>query len=941
METSFGTWLKGQREALGLTQQELAEQVPCSVEAIRKLESGTRKPSKQIAERLAACLRVPADEREAFVLFARAHGVAPASPASSAAAGGPASSAEGSPSVAPWRSFRSHLTNLPNPLTSLVGRDAQVQAVCEHFLERQARLVTLTGPPGIGKTRLAMEVAARMLEQFADGVYFVELAPLRDEGLVVPTIARTLGVQERAHQAISSVLEQHLADKRIFLVLDNFEQVVAAAPIIAGLLEKSAWLRVLCTSREPLRVRGERRFPVPGLPAPDAERRPVASLRELAAYPAVALFLDRAQSANPDIELGLPAVRAAAEIGSRLEGIPLALELVAAHSGRFWAEDLLGRLARGAGVLELETDRADGADIYRDLPERHWTLGHAISWSYDLLSEEERVLFRHMGVFAGSCTPEAVADVCEPADALQDERRKTKDEGGDAPSLSLGSEQAVRRAVRALADKSLLYIMRNSEIGMRNSIGRPTTDDSSQAHRPATENASSEASGTTHYALRVTHYEDAVSERYGMLEVIREYARQRMVLAGELEATCERHLRYYVGLAEEAEGRMVGPQEKSWLARLEEEHDNFRAALGWALEPGRGEGEEEHGGISTQVEMALRIGGALWRFWRTHGHWTEGRRWLEMALERANALPGMDSKGVTSSDIAQDERLATVVTRALHGAGVLAINQGDFTSARAFHTVALAMRKQGGDTLGVSSSLEGLGNVAWGEGDYEAALAYLAESLALRRELGSKPGMAWVLNRMGIVTQDGGDYDRARSLFEEALALWREVGYQSGIAFALCHLGQTLERQGDYDRAQMLFEECLPLFRALEYKFGIAETLQGLGKVAHDRHDYAGARAFTEDGLTLFRELHDQANVAGCLERLAGAAVEIGQARQAVRLLGEAARLREVTGAPVPLADRPFVEHYRSLTEDLLGATAFEIEWGQAAVPEPWTRPYL
>ena len=863
MATVFGAWLKGHRAALGLTQQELADRAACSVEAIRKLEAGTRKPSKQVAESLAAGLGIPADEREAFVLFARADAVAGA--AYRAPPTGPADRAlrtqhaERGPAPAPWRALRPRITNLPSPLTSLIGRDAQVAEIRAQFLDRPVRLLTLTGPPGIGKTRLALAVAAQVLDHFADGVFFVELAPLHDAALVVPTIARTLGLKEQAHQPIAGSLEQHLADKRLFLVLDNFEQVLAAAPAVAALLEKCAWVRVLCTSREALHIRGERPYLVPALPVPDAARTAAGGVRELAAYPAVTLFVDRAQEANPAFALTPATARIAAAIGRRLDGLPLALELVAAHTRGFTPEALLARLESGPGLLGL--DVADEGGGYRDLPERQWTIQHAIAWSYDLLDDNERRLFRYMGLFVHGCTAQAIAAVCGS-------------EGDGTPGGAVAPAKGQSdTGVQALVDKSLVTV-----------------------RRPAAE---PEAGGPA-------------GPRYGLLEVIREFARRSLAGAGELDAASARHLRYYTWLAEEGRSRLRGPDQKGWLARLDEEHDNLRAALAWAVERARGPAT---GGTGSRAagELALRLAGALGEFWLLRAYYHEGRAHLATALAVGPAT------GLARA-------------KALHWAGTLAYGQDDYPAARPLLDEALVVARAVGDQAAVAAVLNNLGNVAWAQGDYAAARRFYEETLVLERESGNQGGVARTLSNLGDVAYAQGDLAPARALHEEALALRRDKGLVAGVAAGLHNLGVVVLAQGDYAAARALLAEALARMRELGQPGGEAWTLHNLGLVAAAQGDRPTAETLQAQALAIFRERAVQSGLAATLVALGGLILDQAggggdNAARAVRVLAAARALLAVVGGELEPVDRLPYERALAAARAALGETRFAAAW--------------
>ncbi|HET6313368.1 MAG TPA: helix-turn-helix domain-containing protein, partial [Chloroflexia bacterium] len=328
---SFGAWLKERRKALGMTRDDLADQVGCAAVTIIKIERGQRRPSRQVAECIAAALRISPDEREAVVQWARGtlDAAVPSVPALStqASTNAPAEP-RGLPEAVPAR-----LDNLPAALNSFVGREQEVGRVGNLLLRADVRMLTLTGPPGIGKTRLSLTVASALRGEFEHGVWFVSLAPIQDPSLVLPTIAQVVGLKEASAQTIESVLHGYLHDKRLLLVLDNLEQLLEAAPLLSELLAAAPNVKALVTSRSPLHVYGEHEFPVPPLDLPDIDTLPAPEV--LAGYPAVALFAERAQSVKPDFQLTSENAAAVARLCVRLDGLPLAIELAAARSKLF------------------------------------------------------------------------------------------------------------------------------------------------------------------------------------------------------------------------------------------------------------------------------------------------------------------------------------------------------------------------------------------------------------------------------------------------------------------------------------------------------------------------------------------------------------------------------------------------------------------------------
>jgi tetratricopeptide (TPR) repeat protein len=387
-----------------------------------------------------------------------------------------------------------------------------------------------------------------------------------------------------------------------------------------------------------------------------------------------------------------------------------------------------------------------------------------------------------------------------------------------------------------------------------------------------------------------------------MLETIREYGLACLAAAGEMPALQRRHATYFLTLVEDAAPRLIGAGQVAELARLEDEHDNLRAALRWAMDSG-------------EVELGLRLSAALWPLWWVHGHLSEGRRWLEGLLARA-------ASGESRAPVAPAVR-----AQGLNWAGALAASQGDYRRAVELSEEGLALCREVGDVRGSAFALTSLGEVARNQGDYERAATVHADSLALYQGLGDQWGMALVLNNLGAVAHDQGDNARAASLYEQSLSIERELGEQWGMATALDNLGEVARDQGDYERAALLSEESLTLRRELRDVWGIADSLNNLGLVMRERGDYERAAALYEECLTLYRRVGDKWGSAVCLEGLAVVASAQGQPERATRLVGAAAALREAIGAPVSPADQDRYERIIAALRATLGGDAFTSAW--------------
>jgi predicted ATPase/class 3 adenylate cyclase len=717
------------------------------------------------------------------------------------------------------KTLAAHRTNLPAQPTPLIGRAAEVRTIGDLLRGADVRLVTLTGSGGVGKTRLALQAAAEALDGFADGTYFVNLAPVRDPNLVIATIAQTLGVKEAGSQPLLERLNDHLRNKHLLLLLDNFEQVLDAAPHMAEVLAATPSIKILITSREGLHLRGEYEFPVAPLALPNLHDLPPPE--RLSQYEAVRLFIERAQAVKPDFRITNATAPAVAQICHRLDGLPLAIELAAARIRLFPPEALLKRLERRLSFL------TGGA---RDLPARQQTIHNTIDWSYELLDAGEQTLFRRLGVFVGGCTLEAAA-VCN-AD-------------GDLP-LDLVD------GVASLTDKSLLR----------------------QEEGPDSE------------------------PRFTMLETVSEYALERLEERGERNDLRRRHAEYYLALAEAAELHRYTAMQGQWLLRLDADHDNMRAALAWSQT------------AAASVDIGARLAGALQWFWYIRGYMSEGRAWLERVLPQSTSAA------------------APVRAKVLYGAGRL---QSDGGQANALIEQALALWRELEDKPGMADALLNLGRVARLQGDYERSGKLVEESLGLFREQQIMWGVVWALISLADVSLDQGDLAQALEPVQEALALTESLGDTYGNMWARCLRGRLAYLQGDLELAAMLLEESLAWLRKMGSPSRF-EVLNDFGRVALDQGDTDRAAALFGESLKLNREPGNEIDIADSLVGLAGMAGALGQPARAAQLLGAAEVICESIGGSLTPVERTVFDRYAATIRAQLDEATFAAAWAEGRV---------
>jgi predicted ATPase/DNA-binding CsgD family transcriptional regulator len=640
--------------------------------------------------------------------------------------------------------------NLSVQPTPFLGREREIEVARQHLLAEQppVRLLTLTGPGGTGKTRLALEIASTLVDQFADGVYVVDLAPVRDAQFLASAVARTLSLQATRDQPPFESLLAFLETRRVLLILDNFEQLIEAAGQLSQLLTACPHLKILVTSRARLRLRWERVIPVPPLEVPDLGQLP--ELEALARVPSVTLFLERARAIDPAFALTEANARAVAELCVRLDGLPLALELAAARVDVLTPQGILARLDR---PLELLT--ADAGDV----PLRHLTMRRAVGWSYDLLAPHEQKLFRRMAIFAAGCLPDGAAAVCGDDDTVD-----------ESQPASGASDLGILGGLSALASKSLLRRETQTDGELR--FGMLETIRAFALEQLGVCGELEEAARRFRdFYLQLA--EDAEPNLIGPDQAVwldgleREHDNLRAALRWCIER----------GAAEEGL-KLVGALWRFWFTRR-----HLVEGSRWVDECLDLEGTAR----VTPETRAKALNGAG-NLAHARGDLARAATLHQESLAVRQALG--DRRGIAIS---------------LNSLANVAVDRGDYAAGRALHEESLALRRDLADTRGIAIALNNLGVIARDQGDWERAAALSRESIAVFRALGDKHGMAISLVTLGAAQYHLGSHAEATALHQQSLALFGEVENRREIAECLEVLAMLARAQDQPVQAARLF----------------------------------------------------------------------------------------------------------------------------------------
>lgn len=697
-EEQLGASLRRLRTAAGLTQEELAERAAISARTVSDVERGLRVTvHRDTALRLASALRLDDMQRRRFEALARGQVATPLS----ATTGGA----------------------LPAVPTPFLGRTRELESISAVLLAGRVRLLTLTGAGGMGKTRLAVEAARQIHASFPDGVFFVSLGDLKDASLVAPELAKVIGAIETG-ASFENLLIERLAGRRVLVVLDTFEHLTPAAPLVYSLILACPETTFLVTSRSALRLRGEHEFPVPPLESPAQLGDDPAE--DVMGSPATALFWDRARAVRPDLQLDRERALLVVEICRRLDGLPLAIELAAARVKHLPLAAILEQ-------LEHRLDLLVGGPV--DLPLRQRAIRDTVAWSHDLLDGQAQTLFRRLSVFTGGWSLDDVASACGPAVEIGD----------------------VVDGISALVNQSLVVVDR-----------------------------------------------DSVDARYDMLDVVREFAAQRLVQAGEREETRRRHALHFLALAEEAEPRLVRAGHERWFQRLDARRGNLRAGIAWAVD-------------RSETILALRFTVALWRYWRHMGEFAEGRRWLDAALAITGNAP------------------ASLRSKALWAAAALAFPQGDHERMAVLASEAYELAQQSEDRMDLRNALTTRGMVAMVRGRYMDALGPFREAVAICRSLGMSWQMGTSYLNLGTALLLAGFGEEAVTTLREAGQVYRQIGDQVFAARTDNAVAHAALARDDIAEADRLARGALAMAWEQQERQGIGDGLHTLAAIAAAR----------------------------------------------------------------------------------------------------------
>jgi predicted ATPase/class 3 adenylate cyclase len=784
--------------------------------------------------------------------------------------------------------------NLPIHLTRFVDREHEVTELNRLLVDH--RLVTFTGPGGCGKTRLAVQAATALVGTFADGVWLVRLAPIEDPALVSVQVASSLGIREQPGEELVDTLVDHLRPRTSLLILDNCEHLIEeAADTAALLLTRCPHLAVIATSRQALGIEGEVAVHVRPLSVPSSGK--ALSVEEVLNFDGVQLLADRAILARHDFAVTEHNAEAVAQICRQLDGIPLAIELAAARLGSLGPTELAHRLDDRFRLLAR-----------RRGPERHQTLDAAIDWSYELLSDPERLLFRRLAVFAGRFTLEAAEAICSD-ESLQ--------------------QMEVAGLLAALVDRSLLYA--DTPDAAVTGYRILSTIRSFALTRLAWggEEESVRSRHLRWYVRLVARAEAELvgADQMSWLERLEaEHDNIRAALTWAMDADPEAAVRLAADFAHFCDIRGYTTEARRWLdqaiASVRGRTVHLARALSWAGNLAHEHGDEGNArpllerALSLHREFGDRSGEAL----------TLTR--LVLALyalgDEAEAMKCFEAGLGLIDELGPERRAVGILVNLAQTAQA----RGDTATARDLFSKALGLSREVGHLRGIGGALVGLGAIAYAEGDEASAQSLFEESLTLFRDVGDKASVAGTLSNLGVIARSNGDHERATAMLEQALDGYRDLDRKRDIAITLARLGTSAWLAGNLDIARAIHQEALELYRKMLDARGAAASLMSLGRIARAVDDFAGAFELIREAIIGLRDSPRSRILATCLEEFAGLILNADTER-AVRLFGAAEVLRGELGATGARTGQAIYERDVASAREQLGSDRFDMLWAE------------
>ena len=845
-EVSFGDWLRRQRKAAGWTQEQLAQQISCSTSALKKIETEARRPSAQIVERLAEIFNIPPNEQTNFLRFARGNwSLVPA----------------GIIEEAPWRlSTNPSRSSLPATTSALIGREKELEKVRAYLQRGDIRLVNLIGPPGTGKTRLSIELARESLTDFPDGVFFVALAPLENPALIAITIVQTLDYTEEKNQPSRQQLVDGIGEKQMLIVLDNCEHLIQdVAELVSGLLSACSRLKILATSREALRISGEWLYTVPTLEV--FKESAAVDMETASTLPALTLFAERARAVRSDFMLNSDNLQAVASICAQLDGLPLAIELIAARIRLMSPQTLLAKL-NDQFILY--------ADGMRALPARQKTLHNAINWSYNLLPAEEQDLFVRLSVFSGGFTLEAAESIFS--------RTVTNKSVSDLVALLL-DKSLLQRTLNERGEPRFSMLVMIQQFASNHLRERNEETDVRNWHQDFFLALAEQVDKEVHGPAQVEWIDRLEVERDNFRTALDwTISRQQTDVALRLlNALCwpwlmRTHYSEIRSWFEKVRSLPNISADPALYARLL----NFMGRLNWLL------------GDTRAAESFLKESQVIWLKLGSAG---------EQGLAEALSFLGMV---------------------AFSG------KEGLIKAAQSFFEQSLELYERHADQGGIAFDLFHLGRLAVEQNEDTSAIALFEKSMSLFEHLGDVWGKARVSQYLGELFLKQGKYERAQFYFEQNLNFDERLDFKSGMIIALGNLGDLYRSLGDYGLAEDYYRKSLSMGREYGLKIDRRSNLYSLGILFLHRSDPVSARQFFIDYYNVSREFGEQRIPVEFLISLAAVASGMNEPERAATLSGAAQEIFEVIEYRTPLTDQTELDRHIQIAREQLGEITFQ-----------------